>query len=59
MTLKEVTLKYTNDYNLGEFIRFNYSKIFDFPKKFFEEMIKKYDDDYKLGEQIRNLESKL
>ena len=54
MKLENVKLKYSNDYDLGEYFRSNYSEVEDLNHENVKELINEYPNNYKLGEVVRH-----
>lgn len=54
MKLEDAKLMYSNDYDLGEYFRSNYSEVEDLHHENVNELIKEYPNNYKLGEVVRH-----
>ena len=54
MKLENVRLMYSNDYDLGEYFRNNYSEVEDLNHENVKELINECPNNYKLGEVVRH-----
>jgi hypothetical protein len=55
MKLEEAKKKYSNDSDLGEYVRFNYYEIEDLSNEDARHLIRKHSNDFSLGEIVRIL----
>jgi hypothetical protein len=55
MKLEEVKKKYSNDSDLGEYVRFNYYEIENLSNEAAHLLIRKHSNDNILGEKVRTL----
>ena len=55
MKLEDAKLMYSNDYDLGEYFRSNYSEVENLNHENAKELVKKYPNNYRLGAKVRHI----